>query len=674
MSIVLSTVIVALYIFLTYFGATVFSAKVEVSMIVALCAGVTLAMSIVSLFWTPEKAISTSSIAIYSLLIVTLGLLILNTGGITSPFLPLWIGASFLAGMFGLWGTLGMLGLATAYILISFLVQKTTKDVLLAGILAGELPVLLSYLLWRGRGGHESNRHANISTLNRNLEKANTKAETVIESIGDGVIVVNATGAIQLINPAAEAMTGWSANDAVGISYESVLKMEDAKGNRLQNTTDPIAQALNTNQPLRNNDIIVVTKAGKHITAAFSISPNGDSGEGAIAVFRDVTKERAEEHQQAEFISTASHEMRTPVASIEGYLGLALNPNTATIDEKARDFINKAHESAQHLGRLFQDLLDVSKADDGRLSNTPKVVDCVSFTRDIVEGLLPKAQEKNIEVIYRPDGTKATVGTIVVAPVLYVHVDKDHLREVLSNLVENAIKYTLHGQVSIDITGDENYVRFSVKDSGIGIPAEDIGHLFQKFYRVDNSDTREIGGTGLGLYLSRRLVEAMEGRIWVESEYKKGSTFFVELPRVDHTKAQDLLVEEEKAAERDAAAKTTQQSPVVEVPTPAETAVPPVVQPATPAPLPQAPSVQLPPVQPQVVTPPVTPAQTPDTVPSQPLGAVDYTPAPARPVAPVVAVPSRENTPLANLERNPERYTIQTRPQTPTSQNQQNNT
>lgn len=648
-------------------------------MIVALCAGVTLAMSIVSLFWSPEKAISTSSVAIYSLLIVTLGLLVVNTGGVASPFLPLWIGASFLAGMFGLWGTIGMLGIATAYILISFIVQKSTKDALLAGVLAGELPVVLSYLLWRGRGEQESSRHANISTLNRNLEKANTKAETVIESIGDGVIVVNAIGAIQLINPAAEAMTGWSANDAVGISYESVLKMEDAKGNRLQNTTDPIAQALNTNQPLRNTDVIVVTKAGKHITAAFSISPNGESGEGAIAVFRDVTKERAEEHQQAEFISTASHEMRTPVASIEGYLGLALNPNTATIDAKARDFINKAHESAQHLGRLFQDLLDVSKADDGRLSNTPRVVDCVSFTRDIVEGLLPKAQEKNIEVIYRPDGTKTTTGTMVVAPVLYVHVDKDHLREVLSNLVENAIKYTLDGQVSIDVSGDDNYVKFSVKDSGIGIPAEDIGHLFQKFYRVDNSDTREIGGTGLGLYLSRRLVETMEGRIWVESEYKKGSTFFVELPRIDHTRAQDLLAQEEKDAERDAAAKATQPTPTTaEASIPAIASTPLVSTPPEPTATstpPQMPAAQLPPVQPQAaaITSQTPQVQASNTPPVQPLGAVEYVAPSARPITPTVAVPSRENTPLASLERNPERYTIQNRSQV-SSQNQQNNT
>ncbi len=119
-------------------------------------------------------------------------------------------------------------------------------------------------------------------------------------------------------------------------------------------------------------------------------------------------------------------------------------------------------------------------------------------------------------------------------PVYYVRADQSHYREVLSNLIENAIKYTkAGGTITVDITGDESHVIVSVVDTGIGIPKEDIPHLFQKFYRVDNSDTREIGGTGLGLYLCRRLVEAMDGRIWVESDYGKGSMFFVELARMN---------------------------------------------------------------------------------------------------------------------------------------------
>jgi len=232
--------------------------------------------------------------------------------------------------------------------------------------------------------------------------------------------------------------------------------------------------------------------------------------------------------------------MRTPVASIEGYLGLALNPATAHIDEKARDFITKAHESARHLGRLFQDLLDISKAEDGRLKNEPEIVNVNEFVKEIFDGLTMKANEKQLNYVFMPDVVNES-GEKSLQPIFYANIDPNHFREVVGNLIENAIKYTSAGEVLVNVSGDDKQVSVSVKDSGIGIPAEDLPHLFQKFYRVDNSDTREIGGTGLGLYLSRRLAEAMSGNLRVESEYKHGSTFYLEIPRVSNTEAKHRL-------------------------------------------------------------------------------------------------------------------------------------
>jgi len=224
-------------------------------------------------------------------------------------------------------------------------------------------------------------------------------------------------------------------------------------------------------------------------------------------------------------------------------LGVALNPQTAQIDDRARQFITKAHESAEHLGHLFQDLLDVSKSEDGRMSNNPKVTNIVIFVRDIVQGLRQKADEKGLRLIYKPMPDDANERFM--APEYLVNLDNDHIREIVNNLVDNAIKYTPKGEVSIDVTGDDEHVVFSVKDSGIGIPNEDIPHLFQKFYRVENKDTHEIGGTGLGLYLCRRLAEMMGGRIWVESKYGEGSTFNVELPRISRQEAEKLKEQEE---------------------------------------------------------------------------------------------------------------------------------
>src|SRR5690606_32680368 len=178
--------------------------------------------------------------------------------------------------------------------------------------------------------------------------------------------------------------------------------------------------------------LTLITNSGKKLLISLVASPVGQLGSGIIIVFRDITKEKAEERDQAEFISTASHEMRTPVASIEGYLGLALNPATAQIDEKARMYISKAHEVAQHLGRLFQDLLDITKAEDGRLSNNPRAVEVVTFVQDIVEGLRPGAEAKGLILVYKPapDDAEDDKTSRRLNPVFYANVDNDHLREI----------------------------------------------------------------------------------------------------------------------------------------------------------------------------------------------------------------------------------------------------
>lgn len=140
--------------------------------------------------------------------------------------------------------------------------------------------------------------------------------------------------------------------------------------------------------------------------------------------------------------------------------------------------------------------------------------------------------------------TGAVAGGKTVKPLYYVHVDPDRMREVITNLFDNAVKYTESGKISIGLTGNDQVVQFYIQDTGSGIPADDIPHLFQKFYRVDNSATRTIGGTGLGLFICRKIVELYHGRVWVESEIDKGSTFFINLPRLSTQKAAQLQAEE----------------------------------------------------------------------------------------------------------------------------------
>ena len=634
-------IVLALYGWSFVSDARSIGSALLVSNLAAVAAGVSFAFGLAAYLWAPKKLLFQSALVGFYLLATTSAILILNTGGTSSPFIALWMILSIFAGVFGALGLLPLFIAITSYLVFEFTGGTLGREAILAIVLGGEIPLIASYVIWhiKSETGDDNQAYRELAS---ELSQVAGKAEVVINAIADGVIALDSQGIIQLINPAAQRLIGWGKQDALTLNYKSVLKLVDKEGNELQPSIDPVVLALSNNQQVKSDEFTLVTNAGKKLLISIVVSPVGQPGSGVIVVFGDITKEKAEEREQAEFISTASHEMRTPVASIEGYLGLALNPATAQIDDKARDFITKAHESAQHLGHLFQDLLDVTKADDRRLSNNPKAVDVSAFTHDIVQGLTPKAHEKGLRILYKPqpDDEDEEGGERRINPAYFANVDNDHLREIIANLVENAIKYTPEGDVVVDITGDNDKIVISVADSGIGIPKEDQVHLFQKFYRVDNSATREIGGTGLGLYLCRKLAEAMGGRIWLESEFKKGSTFYLEIPRITHEEA-TRLIEEASIREEQEAAKQAAQ-PVF----PSEPLPPQPIQPATPTPSPAPqPTYQAPLQQ------PATP------VAAQPI-ATPQQPSVPQPTAPIYRPPQpvRPNTPLTSIEQNPAQY------------------
>ena len=518
----------------------------SVSDLAAGVAGIGSLIVLILCFWLPRKHEIEIGIFVYLLTVTVATTTIITSGGVVSPFLVMWIIVAIFAGFFGAIIS-GIMGLLVILQIIATSVQQGINIQFIIGYLFfGFLPLIFSLVLWIRRQKTDDNR----SNLENRLSAVENKSDVVINAIDDGVLAISKDGNIELINPSAQQIIGWDQGDALGLNWKSVLKLVTSDGKDVEDLENPIAQSLSKNQPTHNDKLFLLTSSEKRILVSIVSSPVGTDGEGIIVVFRDITKEKAEEREQAEFISTASHEMRTPVASIEGYLGLALNPATAHIDEKARDFITKAHESAQHLGRLFQDLLDISKVEDGRMKNNPKIINVNEFLKDIFDGLATKASEKQLNYIFMPDiideGKEKSL-----QPIFYANIDPDHFREVVSNLIENAIKYTPSGEVVVNVTGDDKQISVSVKDSGIGIPAEDIPHLFQKFYRVDNSDTREIGGTGLGLYLSRRLAEAMSGNLRVESKYKEGSTFYLEIPRMNSSEAKQRLESAEAESPKD---------------------------------------------------------------------------------------------------------------------------
>ncbi len=464
-------------------------------------------------------------------------------------------------------------------------------------------------------------KHGNTKN---NTENQAGLAELALKNIHDGVIITDKTGTIQFINPAAIAMTECgSADKAIGLDYGLLLKLETKEGRELPEAENPLIQAMKTGQSLESyQSCLIATQSGKRIPISVCAIPADGVGQNRIITFRNITKELAEEGEQTEFISTASHEMRTPVASIEGYLSLALNPQTASIDERARGYLNAAHASSQHLGKLFQDLLDVTKLDDGKIRPHFEPAEMIGLVKTISDEYITRAKEAKLNFTFGSSDPISFGENRQMNQVVYGFVDVNFMREILDNLIENAIKYTPSGgSIYVNVRGDGDRVLINVTDTGIGISADDLGHIFQKFYRADNSDTRTIGGTGLGLYIVKQRAEAMGGRVWAESAFGEGSTFYVSLPRItaDEYEKRMIVVRnqqiQQQAAPRPAvppvAAPMPPNVPPIPSrsqpsasPTPAQNTIPTPVQPQPISPQPAA-ALQAPPVTP-VQSPPVS--------------------------------------------------------------------
>ena len=478
-------------------------------------------------------------------------------------------------------------------------------------------------------------------------------SELVLKSIREGVIIVGSDGNILLANPMASVMLGRSTDELVGLNYDSGINLLDKSGNRVVENFNPIANSIKTGEVSEKRDYELLTRGSNKTTpVSIIVAPTSGPGSSVVVTFRDIAQELKEERERTDFISTASHEMRTPVASIEGYLGLAMNPATATVDERAMQYLNKAHESSQHLGRLFQDLLDTTKLDDGQIRARLEPVEIVSLVKQYSDAQIPNIQAKGLSYQFGSNDGDKQYGGLNITQLLYASVDRDFLQEVMNNLIENAIKYTPAGWITVNVRADDYNVRIIVEDTGIGIPRDEVEHIFQKFYRVDNSDTREIGGTGLGLALVKQRVELMNGKIWAESQQGKGSRFIIMLPRLSKEvyDQQRFLFENQQKMRADASAHEQAVKAFIsggapnltpEAPSPMQTSVmsAPVSAPATDAATP-APA--------EYIETPINNATPQATIATPaPDSATPQTPATPAPVAPTPVPASTQEAPVA---------------------------
>jgi PAS domain S-box-containing protein len=329
------------------------------------------------------------------------------------------------------------------------------------------------------------------------------QAARVVEQVGDGVVLVDEEKIVRLWNPAAERITGLAAAAAVGRPAAELFRPWDSLA--------PLVGAETVTPETRPVEV-----NGRELW--LSITGVSFTG-GAVFAFRDLTAEQAVERLKSDFVATVSHELRTPLAAIYG-AALTLRRDDVRLSEPQRSgLLEVIAGEAERLARIVNDILWASRLESGALHTTIQVCDGVDLARGIVE-----AAES-----YVPPNIRLRFDVDESAPQLAA--DPDKVRQVLGNLVENAIKYSPDGgEVVVAVAPADERLRFTVRDEGLGVPPAEQRRIFEKFYRLDPQLTRGVGGTGLGLYICRELVERMSGRIWVESDGERGSAFVVELP------------------------------------------------------------------------------------------------------------------------------------------------
>jgi two-component system, OmpR family, phosphate regulon sensor histidine kinase PhoR len=341
---------------------------------------------------------------------------------------------------------------------------------------------------------------------------------SLINSISDGFLAVDSHGRIELSNGVALNILDTNSLNAKSISQ--ALPLLDTAGSSI----DPMSLINKTSASLSSRDYSIKYRDGSIINLQINISCvkatfGSDQKNGYVVLFSDITKEKTAQDERDEFISVASHELRNPVAIAEGSLSNAiLLAGRAGAGDNIMQVMRSAHDQILFLASLINDLAMVSRADRVKLEETAEEFDPMDIMNALKTDYTAQARKKGLELVVKP------------AELPRIYGSRLYTREILQNFITNAIKYTEKGSITISGTGDDSGVHLSVSDSGIGIDTEVQDKLFSKFYRSQDSRVQRISGTGLGLYVSRKLAKLMNGSIAMESELNRGSTFTLNLP------------------------------------------------------------------------------------------------------------------------------------------------
>lgn len=349
------------------------------------------------------------------------------------------------------------------------------------------------------------------------------EAEALFTSIGDGAISTDEFGRITRVNPAAQTLLGYKETELVGAWFPKVVPALSFDGGTVNLIDRPITKAFLTGRPV-SEKLCYRRKNGQMLPVAITISPivHDDRPLGAIEVFRDISLELEVDRMKSEFISLASHQLRTPLSAIKTYTHMLAEGYMGELNDAQRNSLDTVINASDRMNELISTLLNITRMESGSIAISPKSMRLDTLAEEVVKELGHMAAVKRIGLSVH--ATPKT-GINLVTDALIV-------KEILTNLVSNAIKYTPErGKVGIYIRGRQREVLAEVRDSGWGIPKFSQDQIFSKFFRAHNIVKRETTGTGLGLYLVKGLIDALGGKIWFKSIEGKGTSFFFTLPK-----------------------------------------------------------------------------------------------------------------------------------------------
>lgn len=373
-----------------------------------------------------------------------------------------------------------------------------------------------------------SKTYANIAYQRDLLVSEKNKLLAILSALDEAIIVLDIHRNIIYLNKGALDLTGLKEDYLLGKTIDEAFLIQDRRGAVIPSQAFCAIDLIGGQNAIYNppEALTLVKKDGKKVQVRLisrSINTSTLANLGCLISIRDLTKEHSLESMQIDFVSMASHELRTPLTSILGYLNVLIDEGKNSFTPEQKDFLNKILTASQQLSGLVGNLLNVSRVERGAISVNTKPLDWQKVLSQVVDENKLQAAQKSISLELSPPDK----------PLPLASADSVRITEVLNNLITNAIAYTPEGgSIKIGAKAEEDKIITSVSDTGRGIPREALPQLFTKFYRVSNAQdiSSNSKGTGLGLYLSKTIIELHRGKIWVQSQLNQGSTFYFSLP------------------------------------------------------------------------------------------------------------------------------------------------